>query len=310
MNVEEWIGACRPSSTEKSRLVSMLGSCLKKDGPTPTEARQMLHGIFRRHISILSMSSYPEHFGEILNLLLILTEAHSLNPDIWYDLMNAVTNFKSPGGAVSSRRTTIRDDIGDEHFEEVVTAFAIEQRHMRLEDVQEFWYLLAEHFERERPVVGLHGLYTKYKNYVKPLSRVFLMMGRLLTTLQVKEDRGGDADLCKLTSPTITMRGEFTTDLKDMRSIIQSVLNHLWRMMRRQFDPWICPMSHNQIGAGWIQQLAESQKPLLPWAPGDVPRAKIVCNTFANSAQYLHQAVPGEQLKLRTIKPLNSIRLL
>ena len=46
--------------------------------------------------------------------------------------------------------------------------------------------------------------------------------------------------------------------------------------------------------AAWIKQFAESQNTLLlPWAPGDVSKAKHMCDAFVRCVSFLHYTVPG-----------------
>ena len=98
MNVNEWIHCTpSPSPMDKSRLISQLGTVLRKTGDIvrtkETSASVdlvMLHGVFRKHLSLLSVSNFPEHFGEVLGLVLILAESQTLDPDIWYDVVNAM----------------------------------------------------------------------------------------------------------------------------------------------------------------------------------------------------------------------------
>ena len=85
---------------EKSRLISQLGSVLRKTGdivrtkePPASVDLVMLHGVFRKHLSLLSVSNFPEHFGEVLGLVLILAESQTLDPDIWYDIINAMLSY-------------------------------------------------------------------------------------------------------------------------------------------------------------------------------------------------------------------------
>ncbi len=81
--------------------------------------------------------------------------------------------------------------------EEIASEFAVNQRIAQLEDIVQCWKLLSTHFEKERSGVGLHGLYTKYKDYAEPLAKIFLIFGRVVITLQIKEDQGTHADFRK-----------------------------------------------------------------------------------------------------------------
>jgi hypothetical protein len=82
MSVESWIERCRPGPNEKSRLISLLGKAFHRSGIEPKPERGLLHGLHRRHLSSLMMCDFPEHFGEVVGLLIILTESQSLDPDV------------------------------------------------------------------------------------------------------------------------------------------------------------------------------------------------------------------------------------
>ena len=80
----------RPTFADKSRLISLLGSSLKQSGFMPGQDRQMIQGVYRRHLSIMVLSNFPEHLGEIVGLLLILTECHAVETCLWFDVIDAL----------------------------------------------------------------------------------------------------------------------------------------------------------------------------------------------------------------------------
>ncbi len=82
MSVEGWIDRCRPGPNEKSRLISLLGKSFHRSGIEPKSERTLLHGLHRRHLSNLTICDFPEHFAEVIGLLLILTESQSLDPEV------------------------------------------------------------------------------------------------------------------------------------------------------------------------------------------------------------------------------------
>ena len=82
MSVESWIDRCHPSANQKSRLISLLGKAFHRSGLQPKPERTLLHGLHRRHLTNLTMCDFPEHFAEVLGLLLILTESQSLDPEV------------------------------------------------------------------------------------------------------------------------------------------------------------------------------------------------------------------------------------
>ena len=75
-----------------------------------------------------------------------------------------------------------------------------------------------------------------------------------------------------------------------------SVVASIWSRLCSLFDAWLTPLHDHQRQetAAWIQQLAASQKILLPWAPGDAKPASVMATTQAKCVALLHYTVPGE----------------
>ena len=74
-----------------------------------------------------------------------------------------------------------------------------------------------------------------------------------------------------------------------------TVVSSIWGKLSSLYDAWLTPLHDHQRQetAAWIQQLAASQKLLLPWAPGDVKWATVMANTQAKCVALLHYTVPG-----------------
>ena len=78
-----------------------------------------------------------------------------------------------------------------------------------------------------------------------------------------------------------------------------SVVASIWRHLCSLYDAWLTPLHDHQRQetAAWIQQLAASQKLLLPWAPGDVKSASVMATTQAKAVALLHYTVPSKLLQ-------------
>jgi hypothetical protein len=46
--------------------------------------------VFRRHICQLLLHDFPEHYGEILNVVLRGSATQGLSVDVWFDVLNAL----------------------------------------------------------------------------------------------------------------------------------------------------------------------------------------------------------------------------
>jgi len=46
---------------------------------------------FLRHLKTILLHDFPEHYGEVLNLALKLSEAQTLSLDVWWTILDALT---------------------------------------------------------------------------------------------------------------------------------------------------------------------------------------------------------------------------
>jgi hypothetical protein len=69
----------------------------------------------------------------------------------------------------------------------------------------------------------------------------------------------------------------------------------LWSTLRDLYNPWVCPLSGVAMSeaAVWIQQLAEGQKVLHPWGPGDAKSASVMFSCFMQGVGFLEETVPA-----------------
>lgn len=69
------------------------------------------------------MYDFPQHYGEILALCLRHSETQSLAPDVWYDLVNALTS------------SHLRPGLSLGQVKETIKKYATEQRSLSLLEV-------------------------------------------------------------------------------------------------------------------------------------------------------------------------------
>lgn len=80
LDLSSWLEGALPGA--RSALLVTIGRCLARTGPSPPPHRSMLHGLHRRHLTLLLAASPHHHYMEVLRLLLALTEGSSLDPQV------------------------------------------------------------------------------------------------------------------------------------------------------------------------------------------------------------------------------------
>ena len=124
-----------------------------------------------------------------------------------------------------------------------------------VETVENIQALFKAHFSKERRSVGLHGLYSKYRIYTLPVAAYNgLLCGSYIAA----------------SSQAVGATYEWILAL---------------------FEPWIVPLMEDQRQetAAWIQQFAEANKVLFPWAPGDAKEAEVMMSVFSSCVRLLEE---------------------
>jgi len=61
------------------------------DIPNPEGRNPMVIGTYRKHLKTMLLHDFPQHYGEILNLLLDDSEKNFVPLELWYDFCNALS---------------------------------------------------------------------------------------------------------------------------------------------------------------------------------------------------------------------------
>lgn len=80
--------------------------------------------MFRKHLQLILLHKFPEHYGEVLNAVLKSSESQNLSLDVWQDLLRVLSGKSK---TFSVHLPKIRDDI--RHY-------ATEQRLLSLQEVR------------------------------------------------------------------------------------------------------------------------------------------------------------------------------
>nr|CAD7569208.1 unnamed protein product [Timema californicum] len=263
-DVVRWLVSRRPRLSERSQFINLVGKALTSAGLNPEDDKLMLHEVFRKHLRFMLLHDFPEHYGDVLHLLLKASENQSLALDVWFDLLNALVTGKD----VPHRR--LRQGLNLGKLKDEIRKYATEQKLLAHDELRETAILLANHFTKERLQYGLYGLYPKYRVYVEPLTTFLGMMGHALVVSTLQRDRGTLSDkLCE----------------------------HLWPALCDMFSPWMAPYLTRNLKeptAAWIQQLTDDRSVLLPWIIADGPHAHRMVAMFTECVRFILDTLPGK----------------
>jgi len=89
--------------------------------------------VFRKHIRQLLLHDFPEHYGEVLNLVLRGSETQSLSLDVWFDILNALMLGEGESAA-PPRRLRSGQNLGK--VKEEIRNYATEQKMLTYQEVK------------------------------------------------------------------------------------------------------------------------------------------------------------------------------
>ncbi|EDW83213.2 uncharacterized protein Dwil_GK22441 [Drosophila willistoni] len=262
-----WMEAYQPKLSDINRLLLLVLQGLESWSQPDSS---LLQDQFRRQLVHIFGYDFPQHYGEVLQLVLDRISDQKLMPLVLVDLLNAL--FERANGGMLTL------DCTEARLHEISLDFARRQKLFTLKASTDTLLLLARHFQKERLHHGLHGLYPKHKEYCPALVMWFTCFGQVLLS----------AAICS-----------YQELLADQISDI------VFGSIVETHAPWLVPYTE-QSGVGdvahWIRQLTPGQnKILLPWSEPHVGSSKIMIRSFITTLLQVLEYLPSSNKVLEHV---------
>lgn len=141
--------------------------------------------VLRRHLVHIFEYDFPEHYGEVLQVVLLGCSEQRLLPAVLNDVLVSIYQMAQCSEPFSF------DD-------EAIVTFATTQQMFPFNVVMDTMSMFARHFQSERLQHGLHGLYPKHKDYCDTLAVLLKSYGHAIVVTAVYAYPGLLADKCKV----------------------------------------------------------------------------------------------------------------
>lgn len=168
-----WLEAYQPMLAEINRLLLLVLRGLESWSQPDSS---LLQDQFRRQLVHIFMYNFPQHYSEVLQLVLDRISDQKLMPVVLLDLLNALLATAGNSAAV----LPLKLNISEVDLQSRALDFARRQKLFTLKAATDTMLMFARHFQKERLHHGLHGLYPKHKDYCQPLIFWFTCFGLVL----------------------------------------------------------------------------------------------------------------------------------
>lgn len=163
-----WLQATHPKLADISILLKLITSGLENWNHIESS---LLQDLFRRHLRHIFEFDFPEHYGEVLQIVLRGISEQKLMPIVIVDLLNSLTS------RFGCEPFTL--EMSNDRIVAVSIDFANKQNLFNYKASVETISMFTRHFQGERLQHGLNGLYPKHKNYCEALSIWFTCFGHV-----------------------------------------------------------------------------------------------------------------------------------
>ncbi|XP_017037889.1 ectopic P granules protein 5 homolog [Drosophila kikkawai] len=253
-----WLEAYQPKLSEINRLLLLVLQGLEAWSQPDSS---LLQDQFRRHLVHIFGYDFPQHYGEVMQMVLDRVSDQKLLPVVLQDLLNALL--------VRSNCQELTLDQNELEVHELALDFSRRQKLFTLKAATDTLLLLSRHFQKERLHHGLHGLYPKHKAYCQALVLWFTCFGHVL-----------------LASAICSYQELLADQISDIvfGSIVET------------YSPWLIPYTEQTASgvAHWIRQLTPGQsKVLLPWSEQHVSSSKLMIRSFVAIIMQVLQYLPS-----------------
>ncbi|XP_017140447.2 ectopic P granules protein 5 homolog [Drosophila miranda] len=261
-----WLETYQPKLSEVNRLLLLVLQGLEAWSQPHSS---LLQDQFRRHLVHIFCYDFPQHYGEVMQLVLDRISDQKLMPLVLVDLLNALfATCNCQGLAVDQLEVRVH---------ELSLDFSRRQKLFTLKAATDTLLLFSRHFQKERLHHGLHGLYPKHKDYCQSLVLWFTCFGHVLLSLAI----------CS-----------YQELLADQISDI------VFGSIVETYGPWLIPYTEQTASgvAHWIRQLTPGQtKVLLPWSEQQVSSSKLMIRSFTATIIQVLQYLPSSSMILEHV---------
>lgn len=255
-----WLQTYQPKLYDINQLLKLVLFGLESWNQSDDE---ILQDQFRRHLLYIFDHEFPEHYGEVVQLVLDRVSEQKLMPVVLLDLLNSLLK------QFDCDQLTL--DSSEEKIECVSAEFARRQNLFNLKGATDTVKLFATHFQKERLHNGLHGLYPKHKEYCKPLAMWFSCFGHVVVSSSIVE------------YPVL---------------LADQISDCIFATLIEMYVPWLIAYTEEQIqqsSPNWIRQLVAKDKVLYPWSSVHGETSIIIINSFINLILFVLESLPVSQ---------------
>ncbi|XP_055908978.1 ectopic P granules protein 5 homolog isoform X2 [Eupeodes corollae] len=259
-DLPSWLETFRPKLADINRLLKLVLSGLKSWNKSKAE---ILQDQFRRHLVLIFDHEFPEHYGEVIQLVLDGISEQELMPVVLLDLLNSLLQ--------QCNCDQLALDSSNETIKSVCAEFSRRQNLFSLKGATDTVKLFATHFEKERWHSGIDGLYPKHREYCKPLAMWFSCLSHVVVTTAIVGYPGLLAD---------------------------QISECIFAALIEMYVPWLIPYSEekvSQLAPNWIRQHIGDTKVLYPWTAVHGETSMIIINSFIHSIIFALESLPVSQ---------------
>ncbi|XP_037950670.1 ectopic P granules protein 5 homolog isoform X2 [Teleopsis dalmanni] len=257
-DIVTWLESFRPKLNDIYKLLQLVSNGLESWSQPDSV---LLQDQFRRHLVHIFDYDFPQHYGEVLQLVLDRISDQKLMPIVILDLLNSLLQ--------RFNCEAIKLDTTSEQIREISIDFARRQNLFNLKAATDTIMLFARHFQRERLHHGLHGLYPKHKNYCQPLSAWFSCFGHTLVVQAI-----------------CTYQDLLADQISDI----------LFGSLIDMYKPWLIVYTQETMQvatSNWIRQFIENGKVLYPWSDQHVETCKVIIDPFIRTLIFVLEYLPA-----------------
>ncbi|XP_055848760.1 ectopic P granules protein 5 homolog isoform X2 [Episyrphus balteatus] len=255
-----WLESYHPKLSDINQLLKLVLFGLESWNQSDAE---ILQDQFRRHLLYIFDHEFPEHYGEVVQLVLDGISEQKLMPVVLLDLLNSLLK--------QFNCDQLSLDSSDEKVKSISAEFSRRQNLFNLKGATDTVKLFATHFQKERLHNGLHGLYPKHKEYCKPLAMWFSCFSHVVVSTAIVGYPGLLAD---------------------------QISDCIFATLIEMYVPWLIAYTDQQIqqsSPNWIRQLVANDKVLYPWSSVHGETSIIIINSFINSILFVLESLPVSQ---------------
>lgn len=255
IDLQTWLTERNVGIADRRKLFTKIGRALLNCGQEPKDELHAIYELLKKNYRTILLHQFPDHYEDAIHLLLSELEQEEMNVDVWYETFRCLgCCISTPESNIQEIRLALQKFALNQHLSPDQKLFVFTQP-LNWKQVMDTVENFNRYFQKSQ-WNSSHGLYKKFKHYVRPIGVFLGMMGHCMMNFYSSKS-------FNISDQAIDLLG-------------------LWKAVHIAFYLWLDPR-------------VQEKRLIFPWDQEEEEEARFMFHMFASCLGFHHKQLLGRK---------------